>query len=208
MIRLPTLQGMIDRLQDALAGADLSAPARVALVKVFDRLKVPGPVGVLAGVPHDQPAGQSAAEVLAVTDMLAPALAALTARPDALAALARSLTDLAPALVWTTRKAVGPTASAGFPAAHANTMLVGPGGLEDRADVMIGLSLMAPHTRYPDHDHAPEEVYLVLSDGAFLQGDADWLARKPGQTVYNSPGLRHAMRAGGQPFLALWCLQI
>ena len=81
-------------------------------------------------------------------------------------------------------------------------------GFEPRQDVWVGLSLMAPQTRYPDHDHGPEEVYLVLSEGAFLQGDADWLPRRAGQTVYNTPWIRHAMRAGDQPFLALWCLPV
>ncbi|MGV8986227.1 MAG: dimethylsulfonioproprionate lyase family protein [Cypionkella sp.] len=143
-----------------------------------------------------------------MTGLLAPVLAPLRQHPDALATLAGALADLGPELEWTTRRSAGPSASAGFATAHANAMLVGPSGLERREDVWIGLSLMAPHTRYPDHNHPPEEVYLVLSDGDFLQGDADWLPRKPGQTVYNPPGIRHAMRAGAAPFLALWCLPI
>ncbi len=197
-MRQAVLQGGIDRLQEAFAGADLSGPARAALDKVFDRLKTDGPAGQ----------AKAEAEALPVTDLLQKALAPLLARRDALAPLAQALADLAPHLVWTTRKTVGPTASPGFDGAHANGMLIGPGGLEERADVWLGLSLMAPGTRYPDHDHAPEEVYLVLSEGEFLQGEADWLARTAGQTVYNTPGIRHAMRAADRPFLALWCLPV
>ena len=192
-MRDAALQMMIDRLQDAFAGADLSSPARAALDKLFTRLETTAALG--------QPSG----EHLPVTALFTAALAAV---PRGLAPLAASLATLAPTLAWTTRKVVGPTASAGFPEAHANAMLIGPGSLEPRDDVWIGLSLMAPNTRYPDHDHAPEEVYLVLSEGAFLQGEPEWLPRKPGQTVYNTPGIRHAMRAGDQPFLALWCLPI
>ncbi len=193
-MRDPALQAVIDRLQQAFAGADLSAPARLALDKVFDRLTAPGQTG------------RPVTETLPVTSLLPEALSALQAGP--LAPLATALAGLAPQIAWTTRKSLGPTASPGFADAHANAYLIGPGALEDRADVWLGLSLMAPGTRYPDHDHAPEEVYLVLSEGAFLQGDADWLPRLPGQSVYNTPGIRHAMRAGQKPFLALWCLPV
>ena len=135
-------------------------------------------------------------------------MANLNGQAQSLQTLGQAVQAIAPALGWSTRKSVGPTASAGFAQAHANAVLIGPNGLEPREDVWVGLSLMEPHTRYPDHDHGPEEVYLLLSDGAFLQGDADWLPRSPGQTVYNTPWIRHAMRATDQPFLALWCLPV
>src|SRR3546814_16037558 len=61
------------------------------------------------------------------------------------------------------RPAGGPFASDNWPEGHANTLLVGPRGLEDRNDLSIGASLLAPQVRYPDHRHAPEEVYFVLS---------------------------------------------
>lgn len=194
-MRGAALQTMIDRLQETFVGVELSDPARAALAKLFTRLETPAAPG--------QPSGES----LPVTALFATALTALQSRTD-LQPLGAALAVLIPNLAWTTSKKVGPTASVGFPEAHANAMLIGPGSLEPRDDVWVGLSLMAPGTRYPDHDHAPEEVYLVLSDGAFLQGDSDWLPRQPGQTVYNTPGIRHAMRAGDQPFLALWCLPI
>lgn len=196
MTRGAALQAVIDSLQVAFRGADLSPQAAAALTEVFARLETPC-------------AGRSAAgQVLPVTGLFDQAIGALLNRTDALAPLARALQDLAPDLVWTTRAAVGPTASPGFATAHANALLVGPAGLEPRADVWLGLSLMAPFTRYPDHDHAPEEVYLALSPGDFQHGDAPWVARAPGQTFHNTPGIRHAMRATDQPFLALWCLPV
>jgi hypothetical protein len=196
MTRAAGLQRVIDAAAAAFAGAEMSAPAKAALGKVFDRLTTLHPAK--ACTPEDLP----------VLALLPQAVANLQVCGDNLAALGLAVADLAPELAWTTRKIVGPTASVGFEKAHANAVLIGPGGLEPRDDVWVGLSLMAPHTRYPDHDHGPEEVYLVLSDGAFLQGDADWLARSTGQTVYNTPWIRHAMRATDQPFLALWCLPV
>jgi hypothetical protein len=196
MIRAAGLQRVVDAAAAAFAGAEMSVPAKAALGRVFERLTTVHPAVV------------GRAEDLPVLSLLPQAVANLQGRGDSLSALGLAVADLAPNLPWTTRKIVGTTASAGFDRAHANAVLIGPNGLEPREDVWVGLSLMAPHTRYPDHDHGPEEVYLVLSDGAFLQGDADWLPRSAGQTVYNTPWIRHAMRATDQPFLALWCLPV
>lgn len=86
-------------------------------------------------------------------------------------------------------------------------MIVGPGGLEDRHDVWVGLSLLAPGVRYPDHRHAPEEIYLVLTDGQFRQGEREWFTPGVGGTFYNEPNILHAMASSPDaPFLAIWCL--
>ena len=196
MTRAGGLQQVVTAAEQAFAEADLSGQARAALSKVFERLKTVHPVADVLS------------EDLPVLSVLPEAVANLNGQAQSLQSLGEAVQTLAPALGWSTRKSVGPTASAGFAQAHANAVLIGPNGLEPREDVWVGLSLMEPHTRYPDHDHGPEEVYLLLSDGAFLQGDADWLPRSPGQTVYNTPWIRHAMRATDQPFLALWCLPV
>jgi quercetin dioxygenase-like cupin family protein len=197
MTRTAELQTLVDSLAAAFAEADVSAAGRAALERVFARLKNAGTAGTA-----------SAGEPLPVTGLFDQALAPLLNRSDALAPLARALQALFPHLTWVQRKVGVPNASEGFAEAHANAMLIGPQGVERRDDVQIGLSLMAPRTRYPDHNHPPEEVYIVLSDGAFLQTAPPWLPRKPGETVYNTPGILHAMRAGDAPFLALWCLPV
>jgi quercetin dioxygenase-like cupin family protein len=127
--------------------------------------------------------------------------------PPDLARLVSSLRNLAPLMVWRTRTGDA-TASENFAANHANAMLLGPGGIETRNDLWIGLSLLAPGTRYPDHRHAPEETYLVLSAGEFRQGDGDWFAPGLGGSFYNPPNILHAMRSGGDPLLALWALWV
>lgn len=214
-MRAPALHAMIPSLKAAFAAADLSDPAKAALGRIFDRLARPGPASPAASAIPAAPTGPfPAAAAPADVDprlmsLWPEALAPLMQRADALGDLGRALHALGPALTWRQRRSAGPTASPGFAQAHGNAMLVGPGGLDPREDLWIGLSLMAPGTRYPDHDHPPEEVYLMLSEGAFLQGASqDWWPRGLGQTLYNSPGIRHAMRAGAAPFLALWCLPI
>lgn len=138
-----------------------------------------------------------------VCDYLGPLLDAL-AESD-LAPLARAFRAVEPRANWQPR-GTNPTASANFPTSHANAMIVGPGGIEPRRDIWIGVSLLAPEVRYPDHDHAPEETYLVLSGGEFRQGDGEWFTPGVGGSFYNPPGIRHAMRTGDAPMLALWAL--
>lgn len=195
-MRSARLQQFIGALKAAFDAAELPAQARSAADRVFAAAARPGTPGTPVG------------EVLPVTQGLGAALAPLLPRKDALGDLARALADLAPDLVWTTRKAIGPTASDGFAQAHANCFLLGPNAMESRDDLWVGISLMAPGTRYPDHDHAPEEVYLVLSPGEFWHGDAAWVSPGVGGTVHNVPGIRHAMRAGDAPFLAIWVLPV
>lgn len=71
---------------------------------------------------------------------------------------------------------------------------------------MIGVSLLAPRVRYPDHNHGPEEVYLVLSPGRFQHGDVGWVEPGIGGTFHNAPGIKHAMASNEAPLLAIWCL--
>jgi quercetin dioxygenase-like cupin family protein len=97
-------------------------------------------------------------------------------------------------------------ASANMAEGHANAVIVGPGGVERRNDVRVGVSLLAPYVRYPDHNHPPDESYLVLSDGDFRQGDGDWFEPGIGGTLYNPPNIVHAMRSGNTPLLAFWLL--
>jgi hypothetical protein len=116
---------------------------------------------------------------------------------------------IAPRLHWRRRPRPGhdTTASANYEDGHANAIVLGLGGLEERADVQVGVSLLAPNVRYPDHDHPPEEVYLVLSEGEFRQGSSDWFSPGVGGSLYNRPMIRHAMRSGARPLFAMWMLR-
>jgi len=118
---------------------------------------------------------------------------------------ARSLLALSTRLAWWRRPDASLSGSS-FADHHANATLIGPGGLEEREDVWVGVSLMAPDTRYPEHHHLPEEVYLVMSGGHWQQSGGAWQEPRAGGVVYNSPDSRHAMRSGSRPLLATWCL--
>ena len=126
---------------------------------------------------------------------------------DDLVQLAVAFRHIEPELVWGRRSVRGLTAEDSFADGHATAMVLGPSGIERRTDVWLGVSLLAPHIRYPDHDHPPEETYLVMTSGEFMQEGGPWFAPGTGGSFYNRPGILHAMRAGPEPLFAFWLLQ-
>lgn len=192
--RDPLLQDFLTSLADAFRAQAIGPETSATIDRIYGALKTPRPPG--ASVPQRRPVCSHLTEALAT----ARSGSALVGRvADAFAALE-------PSLAWMPRPVGGPFASDNWSEGHANATIVGPRGLEDRNDLLIGASLLAPDVRYPDHNHAPEEVYLVLSPGRFQHGASDWLEPGIGGTLYNEPNIKHAMASGDAPLLALWCL--
>jgi quercetin dioxygenase-like cupin family protein len=153
--------------------------------------------------------GQSdfASERLPVCDALESALRLAGTGPAPIPELAAALDVLSPRLQWKRRDASTPDGTT-FHDGHANALVAGPGGLEERDDVWVGISLLAPHVRYPDHRHRPEEIYVSLAGGAWWNSNMEWTTPGPGGLVYNEPNVLHAMRTDAQPLLAIWCLWV
>jgi len=143
---------------------------------------------------------------LPVCRYLAPALESARFHDPVLRQLVDTFAQIEPSLPWRQREGNDASASRGFPDGHANAMIVGPGGLEPRRDVWLGVSLLAPNVRYPDHSHPPEETYLVMSLGEFSQDGDEWFEPGIGGSFYNPPGITHAMRSVSEPLLAFWAL--
>lgn len=181
-----------------------------AVLAAYDA-RVPGPeaaasLGRIAGALATPGARrQRPGSRLPVCGHLGAALAVDTADPG-LRELIEAFRAIEPDLEWQRRASWDESASASFPDGNANAMIFGPAGLENRADLWLGVSLLAPSVRYPDHAHAPEETYLVLSAGEFRHGDSDWFAPGIGGSFYNPPRIRHAMRSGPAPLFAFWAL--
>ena len=162
---------------------------------------------VFAAVARPAPAGSASPSRLPVCRWLSIALAIARSSSPTLARLASAFEAIEPSLAWMVRGSGGPFASANWLDGHANAMIVGPSpSLEARDDVAIGVSLLAPHVRYPDHQHVPEEVYLLLTRGRFRHGESGWFEPGPGQTLHNEPNIKHAMASDEGPLLAVWCL--
>ena len=135
------------------------------------------------------------------------AYAAMAALPSPLPELASAFGGVEGRLRWERRRSAEP-GNAAFYDGHANAMLMGPGGLEQREDVWVGATVMAPGITYPDHSHPPEEVSLALTLGQWWNAAMDWTEPGPGGLIYNPPGITHAMRSGREPFLAMWFLPV
>ena len=193
--RPEALQAFLDAVRRGVEGASPGSETRACLSRVFERLQDPVPVTDADPVR------------VSTSALLEHALEPARRAGGGLADLADRILRLDPLLSWRSRGGAAPQASASFADGHANATIVGAGGLEDREDVRVGLSLLAPGVRYPDHRHPPEEIYLVLTDGQFRQGERDWFTPGVGGTLYNEPNILHAMASSPDtPLLAVWCL--
>ncbi|MER2510495.1 dimethylsulfonioproprionate lyase family protein [Amaricoccus sp.] len=195
MPRDPELQVFVDAAIAAFAEAAPCPEARASLRRIATALASSAPR-------RERPGSQ-----LPVCSHLEGALAVDPGRPS-LRRLVAAFRAIEPDLEWVRRASYDGTASANFVDGHANTMILGPAGLENRTDVWFGASLLAPRVRYTDHSHAPEETYLVLSPGEFRQGDGDWFTPGVGGSFYNVPFVTHAMKSGDAPLFALWALWV
>ena len=191
------LQQFYDFTETAIAKrAETCANARPAAKLIFDALRTSiGSQSNLARSACQCAMHWSLALVLASTG------------PSPIPELAAALNDLSPRLQWKRRNSSSPDGTS-FHDGHANALVAGPGGLEERDDVWVGISLLAPHVRYPDHRHHPEEVYVSLAGGAWWNANMDWTTPGPGGLIYNEPNVLHAMRTEAQPLLAIWCLWV
>ena len=123
--------------------------------------------------------------------------------PSEIRALANCLQEIAGELPWYQRQE---PALPDFMRGHANAFIIGPQGLEQRCDIVVGVSLLAPEIEYPDHNHPPEELYVVMSDGDWRQNSNLWHTPGLGSLVFNPANITHSMRSGPKPLLAIWCL--
>jgi len=192
--RPPELQEFIDTCLDAFDRQIIDPRAAASLARIRAVVQAPEAITEEAGAR------------LPVCDLLDEVARPARFDDAGLRRLAEAFAGIEPRIVWRRRGGEMTAASAGIAEGHANGLILGPAGMERRQDVWLGVSLVAPHMRYPDHDHPPEETYLVLSEGEFRHGDSGWFSPGVGGTFYNEPGIRHAMRTGDAPLLAFWAL--
>ena len=189
------------RLRDLIDAAQLAYEARVtderaqkSIGRIFEALAVDAPVRARPG--NRLPACAHLTEVL--EDEQVPA--------GPIRDLISCFHAAEPYLEWYKRTGDTTNCNDAYWDGHANAMIAGPGGAIESKRAWLGVSLLAPGVRYPDHTHPPEETYLVLSDGEFSHGDSAWFTPGMGGTFYNPPGIVHAMRSGHAPLFAMWAL--
>lgn len=193
--RAPKVQAFLDALDLCVSASPTELPdTSEFMTRWRSRLAEPGPSS-LSGQGHR----------IEACAHLEPALGALHSAPSTVLRLAQTFAVLEPSLTWTRRSYDGPGAERFFEG-HGNALIVGPEGLEDRPGIVVGVTIMAPGTQYPEHSHPPDELYIALSPGEWRREQGDWFSPGRGGLVRNTPGVLHAMRATDAPLLAIWSL--
>jgi hypothetical protein len=189
------LQLLFDLAKDTVE--ERGNPAMIAAgARVFERLS--SRTGTEAANPPQR---------LEVCRYLEAIYSGMAAELSPMPEIASTFAAIEPRLNWMRRSTADPSDKR-FYDGHANAMITGPGGIEQRDDVWVGVTLMAPDVLYPDHSHPPEELYLAFTDGEWWNAAMDWTRPGAGGLIYNPPGILHAMRSAGKPMLALWMLPI
>ena len=197
MARAAVLQRFLEQVSNAIEESGPAPPAVALANKIFNAAG--------RSIGQDAPAGGPAAPQLPVSRWLERGLDNALDHGGQIARIAETLACVTPRLQWFQRPS-SPTDDPRFSEHHANAELFGPRGLEQREDIRIGISVLAPATRYPDHQHPPEEIYSVMSRGEWRCDQSDWYEPGIGSTVHHTPNVMHAMRSTDEPLLAVWCL--
>ena len=194
-MRTVELQMFLNATRDALAVSGASTDAMAVVAKIFD--KANSVTGTRA---------TPCAVEMPVCEYLENAIEHARTAGGEIRCLADALIDISATLKWVLRPN-GENDDDFFKARHANAVVIGADGLEERGDIRIGISLLAPETRYPDHRHPPEEIYTVLSPGEWKQGaQGNFFSPGIGGYVHNAPNIIHGMRSKELPLLAVWSL--
>ena len=136
-MRSPALQTLVTAAEAAFTTHAADAASRRSIARAFDALKTV------------RSASRRDAARLPVCDLwLEKALSSADLSGD-LRHLADAFLAVETKLCWQPRSGATSNASTDFPAGHANAILIGPGGIERRSDVWLGVSLLAPGVRYP-----------------------------------------------------------
>ncbi len=78
----------------------------------------------------------------------------------------------------------------------------------DMGDIVSGLMYVDARQNYPEHNHAGQEMYFLISGTAdWRYGGHDGYRKLPaGNVIYNCPWDWHGVKAGDTPLLALFLL--
>ncbi|WP_434713796.1 dimethylsulfoniopropionate lyase (plasmid) [Rhizobium sp. YTUHZ045] len=186
------LQEFLNDIGGLMLSAEAPAVASFVAGKVLQRLLKTGKV---------RPEGDPLPGVPGGLDDAIGHLAKSGRKYEAIAGQFKSLADK---LLWR-RGRSGPFASLNFGNTHSHAVLIGPGGLEERADLRVGVIYMDRYTRFPDHVQTQPRAFILLSPGEICLDDSQWFSAATGTVFANDAGQSFAIRCTAQPLLAVWC---
>ncbi|WP_269586128.1 dimethylsulfonioproprionate lyase family protein [Roseibium sp. Sym1] len=93
-----------------------------------------------------------------------------------------------------------------FLSAFANGEGIGPDGVLQNSEVILGLFLQGPDTTYPVHAHPATEFYIPVTGQAEFQvgDDRPFVLKRPGDISLHHRNDMHSIRTGEQPLFAVF----
>lgn len=82
--------------------------------------------------------------------------------------------------------------------------LVGPEAPFHSDHVCLGLTVIGPHVRYPEHAHPAVEVYYVLSGSARWTAKGITKTQPPGAYILHPSNVVHVMETADEPLIAAY----
>ena len=83
--------------------------------------------------------------------------------------------------------------------------IVGPDGMIKDQQLRFGLLLQDPNIIYAKHQHAAEELYLVLSgEASWAVDDNEASVREVNEFIHHAENQPHQMTTNNEPLLAMW----
>lgn len=82
--------------------------------------------------------------------------------------------------------------------------LVGPKAPFHSDQVCLGITVIGPRVRYPEHAHPAVEVYYVLSGTARWTAKGVTKAQPPGAYILHPSNIVHVMETGDEPLIAAY----
>lgn len=170
--RSSPLKQFIGLVGNAMISAEVPLRARSAAGKVFQRLLRMLPISM---------SGHELAPDLKASFKIA--LKSLGKRRDDFGAIT-TLNDLQPRIRWSIGK-TGSLTSRNFENSQSHSVVVGPGGVEERGDFWIGLTLLEAYGHVPDHTSLKSRSYFFLAPSEYCGEENGW--RKVAVARFSTP---------------------
>lgn len=195
--RAKALKQVIRALEGILLAQNPTVPGTLLGCKMLNLLKTSG-VGTVA------PSGQFDFPLKSTFDS---ATDTLSQNGTSARLLSEALGLLSEDLEWYSAQ-TGPYASVNFERSHAHAILSRPRKREGDDPVVLGVTILAPYTRFPDHTQRLPRVMFPLSPGDYKSITGDWVKGQVGSAIFCAGGREFAMRCTSQPLLTLWCQRL
>ena len=117
--------------------------------------------------------------------------------------LVRAIADAAPVLCWQQTYSEAQV-GAEFLAGYGWLNLVSPEGPFISDEIRVAVGYWEKGLTYPQHAHAPEEIYIVLAGGAVFESEGrEPVAATPGDVIHHAPNQMHGIAMTDTPLLAM-----